>query len=351
MHLSKKKKRVLALSICVLSSMSVVTSVYAMETQNGWHGDENGKYYLKNNEEVTGINEIDGETYYFDKTGLMQTGWVKTNDEIYYFNKDGSAETGVKKIDGEEYSFQEDGTLQQGWNDSHDMFYDNKGFVVKNAWQEDEGNKYYLGKDGKVVTGWETIDEVKYYFQNNGVMSTGFQDIDGKTYEFNEDGTVKTGWSEKDGNKVYLDKDGVVKDTNIEVDGNTYFFDENGYLMINTDVPGYTIGEDGVAIESKAHKIAEAAKAQLGVEQDCTMLVTNSLKAAGIYFHSAPPGYLSLGEVTDNPVPGDIIVYEGHVAVYIGNGRAVHGGWMGHTTVISSVSCGNKFIAYVHIAG
>lgn len=97
------------------------------------------------------------------------------------------------------------------------------------------------------------------------------------------------------------------------------------------------------------NKIAEAAIAQIGVEQDCTMLVTNSLKAVGINFHGWPIEYKTLGEWTDTPVPGDIIIYEGHVALYIGNGRAIHGGWYGHSTVEWSVECSNQIIGYVHV--
>lgn len=97
------------------------------------------------------------------------------------------------------------------------------------------------------------------------------------------------------------------------------------------------------------NKIAEAAIAQIGVEQDCTMLVTNSLKAVGINFHGWPIEYKTLGEWTDTPVPGDIIIYEGHVALYIGNGRAIHGGWYGHSTVEWSVGCSNQIIGYVHV--
>lgn len=96
-------------------------------------------------------------------------------------------------------------------------------------------------------------------------------------------------------------------------------------------------------------RIADAALAQVGVNQDCTMLVTNSLAAVGINFHGAPIEYLNLGTLTNNPVPGDICVYQGHVALYIGNGQAVHGGWLGHQTVVSTVECTNAFIGYVHV--
>ncbi|MGM9947527.1 NlpC/P60 family protein [Floccifex sp.] len=96
-------------------------------------------------------------------------------------------------------------------------------------------------------------------------------------------------------------------------------------------------------------KIADAALAQIGVNQDCTMLVTNALKAVGINFHGAPYEYASLGEWTDTPVPGDICIYSGHVALYVGNGQAVHGGWNGYTTILYSVSCSSPFIGYIHV--
>ncbi|MDO4466806.1 MAG: DUF5011 domain-containing protein [Bacillota bacterium] len=96
--------------------------------------------------------------------------------------------------------------------------------------------------------------------------------------------------------------------------------------------------------------IADAAIAQIGVAQDCTMLVTNSLKAVGINFHGAPIQYTALGDFTNNPVPGDICIYEGHVAIYIGNGRAIHGGFDGMTKE-SSVACANAFIGYIHVRG
>lgn len=94
--------------------------------------------------------------------------------------------------------------------------------------------------------------------------------------------------------------------------------------------------------------ILAAARAQIGVNQDCTMLVTNSLKAVGINFHDWPAGYLKLGPVTNNPQPGDLIYYASgspggpaHVAIYSGNGKAVHGGWNGVTTVEFSVNVGS----------
>lgn len=98
-----------------------------------------------------------------------------------------------------------------------------------------------------------------------------------------------------------------------------------------------------------AGSVAAAALAQVGVNQDCTALVTNALRAVGIYFHDWPAGYLSLGTVVSasEAQSGDLIYYAdgglgmAHIAVYIGNGQAVHGGWHGYTTVVASAYYGS----------
>lgn len=100
----------------------------------------------------------------------------------------------------------------------------------------------------------------------------------------------------------------------------------------------------GAGSYAGANSVAAAALAQLGVAQDCTALVTNSLAAVGIYYHGWPAGYLSLGTVVSasEAQPGDIIYYAdggvgmAHVAVYIGGGQAVHGGYLGTTKIASA---------------
>lgn len=103
------------------------------------------------------------------------------------------------------------------------------------------------------------------------------------------------------------------------------------------------------AAGTKQAAIANAALAQLGVFQDCTMLVTNSLAAVGINFHDWPVGYFSLGHQVSasQAVAGDLIYYAdggmgmAHIAVYLGDGVAVHGGWNGNQTITYSVNVGS----------
>lgn len=104
-----------------------------------------------------------------------------------------------------------------------------------------------------------------------------------------------------------------------------------------------------VSASGKGASIAAAAYAQLGVAQDCTMLATNSLAAVGINYHGWPAGYLSLGRTVSaaEAQPGDLAYYANggtglaHIAVYVGGGMAVHGGWNGGTTSLQSVNVGS----------
>ncbi|MDJ0353298.1 NlpC/P60 family protein [Pseudarthrobacter sp. PH31-O2] len=104
--------------------------------------------------------------------------------------------------------------------------------------------------------------------------------------------------------------------------------------------------------------IAAAAYAQLGVSQDCTALATNALAAAGINYHGWPAGYLSLGRTVSaaEAQPGDLAYYQNggagmaHIAVYVGNGMAVHGGWNGGTTSLQTVNVGSGPV-FIRVGG
>lgn len=104
-----------------------------------------------------------------------------------------------------------------------------------------------------------------------------------------------------------------------------------------------------ISASGKGASISAAAYAQLGVSQDCTMLVTNALRAVGINFHDWPAGYMSLGTIipASEAQAGDLAYYSNggsgmaHIAVYVGGGKAIHGGWNGGTTALASVNVGS----------
>lgn len=251
-------------------------------------------------------------------TGKAKTGFINNNGVTSYINSFGQKVTGLLEEDGKEYLFDDQGDMV-------------KGFA------QNDGQTYYFD-------------------EQTGEKKTGTIEEDGKTYILGDQGQTQTGWIEKDGVKYYAGEDGsLLKNTTVETAEGRYLLDENGAMVTNASQDGWKYGEDGKGVQepdlsaSAGHDaIAQAALAQLGKYQDCTMLVTNSLAAVGINFHGAPLKYLSLGPTTNNPVPGDICVYQGHVAIYIGDGKAVHGGWLGNQTVVSTVACDRAFVAYVH---
>ena len=95
--------------------------------------------------------------------------------------------------------------------------------------------------------------------------------------------------------------------------------------------------------------ILSAAEGQIGVNQDCTALVSNALAAVGINHHGWPASYKSLGTPVSaaEAQAGDIAYYADggagvpHVAIYAGNGQAIHGGWNGNQTVKTTANVGS----------
>lgn len=91
-----------------------------------------------------------------------------------------------------------------------------------------------------------------------------------------------------------------------------------------------------------ASGLVNAALAQLGQGQDCTALVERALRAIGHGvgdLGTLPGHYAPYGQMVGSGgyAPGDILIWSGrHVAIYIGNGQAVHGGFNGSTVVASA---------------
>ena len=345
MNLIEKHGKKIALALCFATCIPVISTVYAYEAQPGWHGEGAERYYVleTTRAQATGWLNLDEGTYYFDETGEMLLGWQTIDGFRYYFESDGTMAIGEQTIDEVRWNFQKDGRLFSGWQE--DALYDEHGFLITECFMDTDEGMIYVNAEGRKATGWQTIEGKRYYFDENGIRQSGTIDIDGERYTLDEDGVLQTGWSYDDaGNARYRDEHGMfLRDAALEIDGINYIFDEEGIAM-----------DEAEARRQSGAGIAEAALAQVGTAQDCTMLVTNALAANGIYYHGWPAGYMSLGTVTDDPQPGDLIYYAdggmgmAHIAVYIGNGQAVHGGYNGNETVVASAYLGSGPV-FIHI--
>jgi cell wall-associated NlpC family hydrolase len=117
-------------------------------------------------------------------------------------------------------------------------------------------------------------------------------------------------------------------------------------------------GYDALPAGSGSSGIVAAALAQLGMDKDCTDVAQDALAAVGIVtsrYEGGPDlgvqSFAQFGTVyafsTDGLAPGDLLVYPGipHVAIYIGNGQVVHGGW--HPTALASYMSNGVYPDYV----
>lgn len=139
-------KKVIAVASAIIMSMSsiaVPASAAWKTTESGvkwtdsngkyvkskWLTMKNGnKYYIKSNGcRATGLlsMKIKGKKvyYYFNKDGVMQTGWQKIGSKYYYFQKSGKAVTGSKvKIGNYSYQFSSTGVWNgKVWNGKKDV--------------------------------------------------------------------------------------------------------------------------------------------------------------------------------------------------------------------------------------
>ncbi|MCG2621036.1 C40 family peptidase [Arthrobacter sp. I2-34] len=105
---------------------------------------------------------------------------------------------------------------------------------------------------------------------------------------------------------------------------------------------------EAAAASGLGASIVAAAYGQIGVSQDCTAMVENALRQVGFSVGDlAPAQFFAYGTQVSSPQPGDLIYYDDagagvpHIAIYVGNGQAIHGGWTGYTTVLGNAYIGS----------
>ena len=103
----------------------------------------------------TGFKTIGDYRYYLDpETGLRHIGFTEVDGETYYMNQYGRIQTGLKTIDGNRYYFSSSGKMQTGWKTIN-------------------GKKYYFYKKGtrkgRAATGAAKIGDTWYTFSSKGV--------------------------------------------------------------------------------------------------------------------------------------------------------------------------------------
>lgn len=193
-----------------------------------------------------GWEKINNNWYYFDDTGLMQTGWIL--DDMYYCGKDGVMLTGWNKLTPpDEYADDTDdhtGPYETADDGTYWYYFSSSGKKAVPSDDDDNfkqkrinGSYYCLREDGAMLTGWvcvtgddsENIQDYRYVDENGQVRTgwysamppeelAGQYDHDVEWFYFNNKGIPEVGPARGSAHTNDLKRIG----------GNTYLFGENG---------------------------------------------------------------------------------------------------------------------------
>lgn len=220
------KKKILV----VLSLVGILaTSIPAPDVQAAWKVTDQGRQYTTNSTlgYATGFKKIKGNWYYFDKQGIMKTGWVYTDRQWYYLRANGKMAKNTwignfyvtadgsmarnTRVNGVEFDAYGNKVLSSS-GDSGTSSYSKK---KKNGWYQSKSEKtwYYYNDQGVKAKGWLTLPNGKYYLDpDTGAMETGFTKIGRSSYYFNKStGKMQTGWYKVGRKRYYSSKSGIVK--------------------------------------------------------------------------------------------------------------------------------------------
>lgn len=176
----------------------------AAGSQNGWQGnDADGWYYYQNGTKLTGWQQIRGIWYWFDKAGLMaQDKLVYISGETYYFNPSGAMATGW-------YAFDRDSDIIYDYDlDVEEVIADIRNPVFRDAEDAYETVWMYFHRNGKAADDeWiqSDVSGLWYYFDDLLMVCGDFDhEIGSSRYGFDENGAMLVGWNYNYNNQSIL---------------------------------------------------------------------------------------------------------------------------------------------------
>jgi hypothetical protein len=204
-----------------------------------WYEKYGATYYdTEDGEPLEGLKKIDGENYYFNKSGAIKKNtFVNVDGKKLYFGNDGKMlKNTFKTLYGATYYFGEDGAQQYGLTaieDKNYFFKPSTGAMVKSDFVNIADDTYYFDSNGQMVNGFMTKWGATYYFGEDGKMATGFAETEIGTCFFRENGAqIKDQFISSDGHTFYLKEDGTMaKGETITRWSVMHQFDEDGHLV------------------------------------------------------------------------------------------------------------------------
>lgn len=216
-----------------------------------------------------GLQEYEGGFYYAGNKGKLQTGWQTVGGVRMYFDPNGNTKyrghNGMLTLKKLTYLVK-DGVLQYGVNDwQGEYYYSNSKGVLETGWKTVDGKTYYFlpKKVGNqpmraAVKGWYTMGDTSYFFDEKGVMDpdktvwVGMHQVNGVWHYYypsdadgHKRGDKATGLIWYNGACYYYDPVGDPMTGWQKVDGNYAWFDEKGMYVQNKAAMKLTVIDYG----------------------------------------------------------------------------------------------------------
>ena len=323
-YVENNGKKVAAV-LCVASCFPVVATVYAMETEPGWHGDK----YIKEDATVAkGWEEIEGKSYYFSEddgtieketTQKAVVASVSSNisGDVQETVANVAKEAVVKEVEKQEEEKNTQKVVETPVDNSTDVQAPAEETPVEPVVPETPVEEPSTPETpAEPTTPVEPETPVEPVVPETPVEEPSTPETPAEPTTPVEPETPSTPETPT------TPEEPVVPETPTEPTTPT-----NPYADLNA-------------------RIAAAAQTLVGVTdgQWCTQVVQQALALAGVSdaYQLWPDQYAgTYGYYTNDPQPGNLIYYNNggrgvdHIAIYIGNGLAVHGNYNGRTVIES----------------
>ena len=253
----------------------------------------------------------------------------------------------------------------------------------------------YVNEDKTVAKGWQEIEGKSYYFSEDGtVNSSKTEKATTASVSSNITGEVKetVATASQEAVKQETEEKAVVEETPVQTEEvktetttdtttDTTETPEAPVAPEQTPEQNPTPAPEAPAApeqtpapapeetvtpapeqtaSSLGDRISSSAQGLVGVTDGlwCTQVVQQALANAGVSdaYQLWPDQYQGVyGYYTDSPQAGDLIYYNNggrgvdHIAVYIGNGQAVHGNYNGKTVIASAYQNGMGNPQYIRV--
>ena len=313
-------KKVAAI-LCVASAFPVVATVVAAKEEPGWHGD---RYVNEDKTVAKGWQEIEGKSYYFSEDGTVNSS--KTENA--------TTASVSSNITGEVKE-----TVTTASQEAVKQETEEKAVVDEAPVQTEEV------KTDTTETTTDTTDTTETQEAPAAPVETPSVDTTTQAPEQNTTPAPAAPEQTPEQNPTPAPEAPAAPE---QTPAPAPAPEETV-----TPAPEQTASSLGDRISSSAQEL-------VGVTDGlwCTQVVQQALANAGVSdaYQLWPDQYQGVyGYYTDSPLAGDLIYYNNggrgvdHIAIYIGNGQAVHGNYNGKTVIADAYQSGMGNPQYIRV--